>query len=120
EREAGDGGPGPAPHPDPVPSGQVGVAPPPAVHRHTPRPPQAGGPLHVKIANRGARNGPGDGRPDHEHRDKALVPGVTSPRAGALLLAPAIMLLLVFFAYPLTTIVWRSFTDPFTGRTPVC
>ena len=86
---------------------------------HTPTT-QAGGPLYVKISKRGACNGPGDERPDHEHRDKALVPGVTSPRAGALLLAPAIMLLLVFFAYPLATIVWRSFTDPFTGRTPVC
>ena len=69
----------------------------------------------MKISNRGARNGPEDERPDHEHRDEALVPGVTSPRAGALLLAPAIMLLLVFFAYPLATIVWRSFTDPSAG-----
>jgi putative spermidine/putrescine transport system permease protein len=48
-------------------------------------------------------------------RPEAVVPGMTTSRTGALLLAPATVVLLVFFAYPLATIVWRSFTDPSTG-----
>ncbi|WP_329026846.1 ABC transporter permease [Streptomyces sp. NBC_00690] len=32
-----------------------------------------------------------------------------------LLLAPAVLMLLVFFAYPLADIVWRAFTDPEPG-----
>src|SRR5205085_8948526 len=48
-------------------------------------------------------------------RDKAAVRVVTGPRAGLVLLAPATTVLLVFFAYPLATIVWRSFTEPAAG-----
>ena len=41
-------------------------------------------------------------------RDKAAVREVTGPRAGLVLLAPATTVLLVFFAYPLATIVFNG------------
>lgn len=53
---------------------------------------------------RGGRPGEGKTRRALSGRNRQL-----------LLLAPAVLMLLVFFAYPLADIVWRAFTDPEPG-----
>lgn len=58
---------------------------------------------------------PGAARPTPGRAAPGRAPRERGAGRPAVLLLPALVLVLVFFAYPLATMLWRAFTEPQTG-----